>query len=107
MKDIIITELTQAVQDLARGFAHYLPPLDCHADRCPCWMDDRIPVEGAGAQRFAPDQVFQAFGECGVTQFLNQAALPTSTELLSRFVFWVAWVRFYSPGRQRTRDRRS
>jgi hypothetical protein len=30
----------------------------------------------------------------GATQLLNQAALPSSTELLSRFVFWVAWVGF-------------
>jgi hypothetical protein len=30
----------------------------------------------------------------GATQLLKQAALPSSTELLSRFVFWVAWVGF-------------
>jgi signal transduction histidine kinase len=30
----------------------------------------------------------------GATQLLNQAALPSSTELLSRFVFWLAWVGF-------------
>jgi hypothetical protein len=27
MRELIISELTQAVQDLARGFAHYLPRL--------------------------------------------------------------------------------
>ena len=30
----------------------------------------------------------------GATQLLNQADLPSSTELLSRFAFWVAWVGF-------------
>ena len=30
----------------------------------------------------------------GATQLLNKAALPSSTELLSRVVFWVAWVGF-------------
>jgi hypothetical protein len=30
----------------------------------------------------------------GATQLLHQAALPSSTELASRFVFWVAWVGF-------------
>jgi hypothetical protein len=30
----------------------------------------------------------------GATQLLHQAALPSSTELVSRFVFWVAWVGF-------------
>ena len=38
----------------------------------------------------------------GATQLLNQAALPSSTELLSRFVFWVAWVGFISSGRERS-----
>lgn len=30
----------------------------------------------------------------GAAQLLNKAALPSSTELLSRFVFWVAWIGF-------------
>jgi signal transduction histidine kinase len=30
----------------------------------------------------------------GATQLLKQAALPSSTELLSRFIFWIAWVGF-------------
>jgi len=30
----------------------------------------------------------------GATQLLHQAALPSSTELVSQFVFWVAWVGF-------------
>ena len=32
--------------------------------------------------------------DAGATQFLKKAALPSSTELLSRFVFWVAWIGF-------------
>jgi hypothetical protein len=34
----------------------------------------------------------------GATQLLRQAGLPSSTELLSRFVFWVAWVGFVLVG---------
>jgi mechanosensitive ion channel-like protein len=34
----------------------------------------------------------------GATQLLHQAALPSSTELVSRFVFWVAWVGFILVG---------
>jgi len=30
----------------------------------------------------------------GASQLLDQAALPSSTELLSRFVFWMAWLGF-------------
>ena len=32
--------------------------------------------------------------KAGASQLLNKAALPSSTELLSRFVFWVAWLGF-------------
>jgi hypothetical protein len=34
----------------------------------------------------------------GATQLLNKAALPASSELLSRFVFWVAWIGFILVG---------
>jgi hypothetical protein len=36
--------------------------------------------------------------DAGAAQFLKNAALPSSTELLSRFVFWVAWVGFMLAG---------
>jgi hypothetical protein len=32
--------------------------------------------------------------DVGATQLLNRAALPSSSELLGRLVFWVAWVGF-------------
>jgi hypothetical protein len=34
----------------------------------------------------------------GATQLLKKAALPASSELLSRFVFWVAWIGFILVG---------
>jgi hypothetical protein len=36
--------------------------------------------------------------DAGATQFLKNVALPSSTELLSRFVFWVAWIGFLLVG---------
>jgi hypothetical protein len=36
--------------------------------------------------------------DAGATQFLKNAALPSSNELLSRFVFWVAWIGFILVG---------
>jgi Conserved TM helix len=36
--------------------------------------------------------------DAGATQFLKNVALPSSTELLSRFVFWVAWIGFILVG---------
>ena len=34
----------------------------------------------------------------GATQLLNKAALPSSTELVSRFAFWTAWLGFILVG---------
>ena len=36
--------------------------------------------------------------QAGASQLLNHAALPSPTELVSRFVFWVAWLGFIMLG---------
>jgi len=94
MREIIIAELTQVMQELARGFAHYLPRLIVMfiiafvgwvlASLLKVILRSILRVS-----RFA-----KLSENAGTTQWLKQAALPSSTELLSRFVFWVAWVGF-------------
>jgi hypothetical protein len=94
MREIIITELTQALQELVRGFAHYLPRLIVTL------IIAFIGWVIASLLKLLVRSVlrltrFSKLSEnSGATQLLNQAALPSSTELLSRFVFWVAWVGF-------------
>jgi hypothetical protein len=94
MKEIVITELTQALQDLARGFAHYLPRLVvmlivAFAGWVIAYL---LKVLVRSILRLTK---FSKLSEnAGATQLLNQAALPSSTELLSRFVFWIAWIGF-------------
>jgi len=94
MREIIINELTQAFQDLARSFAHYLPRLVVMLSIALVgWMVAYLlKVVTRSILRLTK---FSKLSEnAGATQLLNQAALPSSTELLSRFVFWVAWVGF-------------
>ena len=94
MREIIITELTQALQELARGFAHYLPRLVVMliiafigwVIACLLKLLVRSVLRLTKFSKLSENS--------GATQLLNQAALPSSTELLSRFVFWVAWVGF-------------
>jgi hypothetical protein len=94
MREIIITELTQALQELVRGFAHYLPRLIVMliiafigwAIACLLKLLVRSVLRLTRFSKLSENS--------GATQLLNQAALPSSTELLSRFVFWVAWVGF-------------
>jgi hypothetical protein len=94
MREIIITELTQALQELARGFAHYLPRLVvmliiAFIGWVIAYLLKLLMRSVLRLTRFS-----KLSENSGATQLLNQAALPSSTELLSRFVFWVAWVGF-------------
>jgi len=94
MREIIIAELTQAFQDMARGFAHYLPRLVVMLIIAFIgWLiASLLKVLVRSILRLTK---FHKLSEnTGATHLLNQASLPSSTELLSRFVFWVAWVGF-------------
>ena len=94
MREIIITELTQALQELVRDFAHYLPrTIVMLIIAFIGWVIAYLlKVLVRSILRLTK---FSKLSEnAGATQLLNQAALPSSTELLSRFVFWVAWVGF-------------
>jgi hypothetical protein len=94
MKEIIIAELTKAMQDLARGFAHYLPRLIvmliiAFAGWVIAYLFKLLVRSILRLTKFS-----RLSESAGATQLLSQAALPSSTELLSRFVFWVIWIGF-------------
>src|SRR5882757_8833437 len=94
MRDMIVSELSQAMHELARGFAHLLPRL----------IVMLILVFVGWVIAYAAKIVLRSIlrlikfdrlsDNAGASQLLNKAALPSSTELLSRFVFWVAWLGF-------------
>jgi hypothetical protein len=94
MREMIVSELIQAVQELARGFARFLPRLIVMLI---------IAVVGWVIAYIAKIIVrsilrltkFDKLSEnAGASQLLTRAALPSSSELLSRFVFWLAWLGF-------------
>jgi hypothetical protein len=94
MREIIINELTQAWQELGRGIAHYLPRLVvmliiAFIGWAIAYLLQVIVRSILRLTRFS-----KLSETSGATQLLNQAALPSSTEILSRFVFWVAWIGF-------------
>lgn len=98
MRDIILGELTQAAQEIFRGFAHLLPRLIVMLVIVFVgWLIAYI-IRGIlrSILRFAK---FDRLSErAGASQLLNHAALPTPTELVSRFVFWIAWIGFIMLG---------
>ncbi len=98
MRDMIVNELTQAMQELARGFAHFLPRLIvmliiAFVGWVVAYILKAILRSILRLARF--DKLTES---AGAAHLLAQAALPSSTELVSRFAFWVAWLGFFLLG---------
>jgi Conserved TM helix len=94
MKEIVVAELSQAAHEFAREFAHFLPRFIV-----------MLIVIFLGwliayllrllARNILRLTKFDRLSEnAGASQLLKQAALPSSTELASRLVFWLAWLGF-------------
>lgn len=94
MREIIVSELTQAWQELVRGFAHYLPRLIVMLIIAFIgWMVAYL-LKVLVRSILRVTKFSRLSESAGATQLLNQAALPSSTELVSRFVFWLSWIGF-------------
>jgi len=94
MREMIVSELSQAMQELARGFAHYLPRFVVMV----------VFVLLGWAIAYAVKVILRSIlrlikfdrlsENAGASQLLSKAALPSATELTSRFVFWLVWLGF-------------
>src|SRR5262252_7743687 len=94
MREIIVNELTQAFQQMARDIAHYLPRLVVMAVIALIgWLIAYV-LKLVARSLLRLTKFSKLSENAGAAQLLHQAALPSSTELVSRFVFWVAWVGF-------------
>jgi len=98
MREMIVSELTQALHDLARGFAHYLPRLIVMLILAFIgWVIAYVVkvILRSILQLIKFDKLSE---NTGASQLLSKAALPTATEVVSRFVFWVTWLGFVLTG---------
>ena len=94
MREMIISELTQALHDLARGFAHYLPRLIVMLILAFVgWLIAYV-VKVLLRSILRLIKFDRLSENAGASQLLSKAALPSATETLSRFVFWVTWLGF-------------
>jgi hypothetical protein len=94
MWEKFVTEMTKATQEIVNSVAQFLPRL----------MVTLIIVLIGWIIAYVLKYLLRSIlriakfdrlsEDAGATQFLKKAALPSSTELLSRFVFWVAWIGF-------------
>ena len=94
MREIIVSELTRAVQELARDFARFLPRLVvlviiAFAGWLIAYLLKQVVRSILRLIKF--DQLSE---NAGAAQLLAKATLPSSTELLSRLVFWISWLGF-------------
>jgi Mechanosensitive ion channel, conserved TM helix len=98
MRDMIVHELVQATQEFIRSFAHLLPRLlVLLIIAFVGWMIAYLLK--AILRSILRLVKFDKLSEnVGAAQLLNKADLPSSTELLCRLVFWVAWLGFILAG---------
>jgi mechanosensitive ion channel-like protein len=94
MRQMIITELTQAFQQMARTVAQYLPRLVVMLVIAFVGWVIAYLLKVLARNILRLTNFSRLSENAGATRLLNRAALPSSTELVSRLVFWVAWVGF-------------
>jgi hypothetical protein len=92
MREMIISELTQALHELARDFAHFLPRIIVMLILA--FLGWVIAYVAKVVLRSLLRLInFDKLSEnAGASQLLAKADLPSATEVLSRFVFWVTWI---------------
>ena len=100
MREMIISELSQALHEIARDFAHFLPRLIVMLILAVVgWVIAY--VAKVVLRSFLRLIKFDKLSEnAGASQLLTNAALPSATEIVSRFVFWVTWLGFILLGVQ-------
>ncbi|HTM40723.1 MAG TPA: hypothetical protein VL177_07420 [Terriglobales bacterium] len=94
MREMIVTELTQAFQQMVRTVAHYLPRLVVMLVIAFVGWVIAYLLKLLARSILRLTNFSRLSENAGATRLLNRAALPSSTELVSRLVFWVAWVGF-------------
>jgi hypothetical protein len=94
MRDMIISELTQALHDIARSFAHFLPRFIVMLILALLGFVIAYVARAVLRSILRLIKFDKLSEKAGASQLLSKAALPSATEVLSRFVFWVAWLGF-------------
>jgi len=94
MREMIISELSQALLDLRMGFAHYLPRLIVMLILAFVGWAIAYAVKVVLRSILRLIKFDKLSENAGASQLLNKAALPAASEVLSRFVFWVVWLGF-------------
>jgi hypothetical protein len=94
MREMIVSELSQALHEMARGFAHFLPRIIVMLILAALGWVIAYVVKVVLRSILRLVKFDKLSENAGASQLLSKAALPSPTEVLSRFVFWIAWLGF-------------
>jgi hypothetical protein len=94
MREMIISELSQSLHGIARGFAHFLPRLIVMLIFAFVGWVIAYVVKAALRSILGLIKFDKLSENAGASQLLTKADLPSATEMLSRLVFWVTWLGF-------------
>jgi Mechanosensitive ion channel, conserved TM helix len=98
MRDMMLNELEQATQEIARSVARFLPRLLVMLLIVLVgWLIAYL-LRAALRSVLRLSRFDRLSEHAGASQLLKKADLPASSELLSRFVFWVVWLGFILVG---------
>jgi len=98
MREMIISELMQALHELAKAFAHFLPRLIVMLILVFLGWVIAAVIRALLRSILKLIKFDKLSQNAGASQLLTKAALPSATEMLSRFFFWVAWLGFILMG---------
>jgi len=94
MREMIISELSQALHEMVRDFAHFLPRVIVMLILALVGWVIAYAVKVVLRSLLRLVKFDKLSENAGASQLLSKAALPSATEMLCRFVFWVAWLGF-------------
>jgi hypothetical protein len=94
MREMIVSELSQALHEIARSFAHFLPRLIVMLILALVGWGLAYLIKVALRSILRLVKFDRLSENAGASQLLSKAAMPSATEVVSRFVFWVAWLGF-------------
>src|ERR1700688_1347135 len=94
MREMIISEPSQALHEIVRGFAHFLPRLIVMLILGVAGWVIAYVLKAVLRSILRLIKFDKLSENAGASQLLTKAALPSATEMLSRFVFWLAWLGF-------------
>jgi len=98
LRQMIVDELTKTMHEILRSFARFLPRVAVMLVIVLVGWLIAFLLKSILRSLLRLARFDRLAENAGAAQVLKKLALPSATELLSRFVFWIAWLGFILVG---------